>query len=106
MSKLTHPHLPSWDEWLELATGGDTQTQIGHKLGVSRATVARWSRRRVPDPNTVLALARAYKADPIRGLLSSGWLKASDLNNGGMRYVVSFAPTEVLVNELHTRLGS
>jgi transcriptional regulator with XRE-family HTH domain len=101
---MTHPKLPSWTDWLDHATEGETQTQIGDRIGVSRATVARWAHRRI-DPNTVLAIARAYRVDPIQGLLASGWLKPEDLNNGGMLYMVSYAPTRMLVNELHRRLG-
>lgn len=106
MSKLTHPKLPTWDEWFRSTTGGDTQAQIAQRLGVSRATVARRFRRGVLDPNTVLAVARAYHADPIQGLLAAKWLRPQDLHNGGTRYVVSYAPTEMLVDELHARLGS
>lgn len=105
MSKLIHPKLPTWEEWLEHATEGETQAQIAARLGVSRSTVARWSHRGVLDPDIILALARAYNADPIQGLLAARWLKPQDLNNGGMRYVVSYAPTRMLVNELHRRLG-
>lgn len=105
MSKLIHPKLPTWNEWLDHATEGETQIQIAERLGVSRATVARWVHRKVLEPNAVLAIARAYHADPIQGLLASGWLKPQDLNNGGMLYMVSYAPLRMLVNELHRRLG-
>jgi hypothetical protein len=67
--------------------------------------VARWIRHGVLEPNELLALARAYKADPIEGLLASGWLTMNDLRNGGMTYIISRAPTRMLVNELHKRLG-
>lgn len=106
MTKMTHPPLPTWDEWLDTATEGETQGQIAQRLGVSRRTYARWVKSGILDPNTVLALSRAYKADPVEGLLAARWLRAVDLRNGGMHYVVSFAPTEVLVDELYRRLGS
>lgn len=106
MPKMTHPPLPSWEEWLDSTTGGETQAQIAQRLGVSRRTYTRWVRNGILDPSTVLALSRAYKADPIEGLLAARWLRGSDLRNGGMHYVVSFAPTDVLVDELHRRLGS
>lgn len=106
VSKLTQPKLPAFTEWLARATAGETQTQIAERLGVSRATVARWARRSVLDPNTVLAIARAYNADPIQGLLASGWLEPGDLENGGMRYLISVTPTSTLVRELYRRFGN
>lgn len=105
MSKMTHPKLPTWDEWFARATEGETQGQIADRLGVSRATVVRWLRGGVLDPNAVLAVARAYHADPIEGLLAARWLKPADLHNGGVKYIVSYAPTRLLVNELHRRIG-
>jgi transcriptional regulator with XRE-family HTH domain len=103
--KLIHPNLPSWDEWFASATKAATQSQIADRLGVSRATLNRWLHRGRLDPNTVLAVARAYSADPIQGLLAAKWLTTKDLHNGGTEYVVSYAPTRMLVNELHRRLG-
>jgi transcriptional regulator with XRE-family HTH domain len=103
---MIHPKLPTWDEWFDSATGGETQGQIADRLGVSRATLGRWLHRGVLDPNTVLAVARAYSADPIQGLLAAKWLTPADLHNGGTAYVVSYATTRMLVNELHRRLGS
>lgn len=106
MPKMTHPPLPNWDEWLDSTTDGDTQAQIAQRLGVSRRTFVRWLHSGVLDPNTVLGLCRAYKADPIEGLLAARWLRPQDLHNGGVQYVVSFAATSVLVDELYRRLGS
>ena len=105
MSRVTQPKLPNWDDWFHRVTRGETQQQIGERLGVSRSTVARWMRHGVLEPNELLALARAYKADPIQGLLASGWLSMEDLKNGGMTYIISCAPTRMLVNELYKRLG-
>jgi transcriptional regulator with XRE-family HTH domain len=105
VSKLTQPKKPEWDEWFERVTRGETQQQIGDRLGVSRSTVVRWMRHGVLEPNELLALARAYKADPLQGLLASGWLTMEDLRNGGMTYILSQTPTRLLVNELYKRLG-
>jgi transcriptional regulator with XRE-family HTH domain len=106
VSKLTHPKLPTWHEWFEAATAGETQAQIADRLGVSRATIVRWLRRGRLDPNTVLAVSRAYRVDPIQGLIAAKWLTPADMHNGGTRYVVSYAPTMMLVDELYRRLGS
>jgi transcriptional regulator with XRE-family HTH domain len=103
---MTHPLMPNWEQWLDDTTDGETQEQIAHRLGISRRTYVRWVRGGVLDPNSVLALSRAYKADPIEGLLAAHWLRPHDLHNGGMQFVVSFAPTSALVDELHRRLGS
>jgi ParB-like chromosome segregation protein Spo0J len=105
VSKVTHQKLPDWETWFERVTRGETQQQIGDRLGVSRSTVARWVRHGVLEPNELLALARAYKTDPIEGLLASGWLTMDDMKNGGMTYIISCAPTRMLVNELYKRFG-
>lgn len=105
MSPLTQPPVPNWNVWFDRVTQGETQEQIGARLGVSRSTVARRIRHGVLEPNELLTLARAYKADPLEGLLASGWLTMEDLKNGGMRYILKSAPTRMLVNELYDRLG-
>lgn len=105
MSKLTQPEVPSWQQWFDRATQGETQQQMADRLGVSRSTIARWMRHGVLEPNELLAFSRAYGADPIQGLLASGWLTMADLRNGGMTYIIGCAPTRMLVNELHKRLG-
>jgi len=102
---VTQPKIPNWSTWFDRVTRDETQQQIGARLGVSRSTMARWMRHGVLEPNELLALARAYKADPIEGLLASGWLTMEDMKNGGMSYILSNAPTRMLVNELYKRLG-
>lgn len=92
-----------WDKWLRRITGDATQAEIAKRIGVSRATVQRWAVRKVIDPETVLKLARAYRVDPVEGLLAGGWLSLEDISMDGFRAVLQQAPTLFLVQELLTR---
>lgn len=52
----------------------------------------------------VIAIARAYGADPIDGLVSAGLLTEGDLiGGGGLRNAVRHAPVTYLTEELHER---
>jgi len=102
-SPVLHRVMDTWDEWLLRITGGEHTGEIAKRIGVSRATVLRWSTRQVIDSDTVLKLARAYKVDPVEGLVAGGWMKLEDITIEGLTNVVSRAPTVLLARELLKR---
>jgi plasmid maintenance system antidote protein VapI len=90
-------------KWLETVTHGASDTEIATKLEVSRATVNRWRRRGMVDPEAAIKLARLYGSDPVLALMATGWLSRADLNDDMFRNVVKLAPAHMLVAELHHR---
>lgn len=51
----------------------------------------------------MIAIARAYGADPIEGMIAAGLLIEADLAGGALRNAVRVAPTSFLTDELHQR---
>lgn len=94
--------MQQWSEWLSAISDNAKQEAIARQLGVSRSTVSRWQKR--PDANAVVAIATAYRADPIAGLMVAGIVQPPTLNNEGWRYWIEQMPTPVLVEELCVRL--
>lgn len=93
---------PSWEDWVNKITSGATQAEIGNRLGVSRATATRWSKRN--EPNYVIALAQAYGADPVVALLVSGLLTDDDITMECQERVLKRMTTQQLVEALCERL--
>ena len=101
VSDMTRPKAPTWDEWVEQISGGATQTEIGRRMGVSRSTVARWSKRVSAD--TVLALARTYDAGVLEGLTVAGLLHQSDFTPDCEESMLKRTSTSALIHELCSR---
>lgn len=68
-------------EWIQSIAGGDARGAVADKAGQHRATFNRqYDAGRVP-PATIVAIARAYSADPLRGLVAAGLLTEDEIAN-------------------------
>lgn len=88
--------------WLASVTDGASVEAIAAAAGVSTRTVMRWGMRGV-DPTSVIRIARAFKADPVNGLIASGWLMRSDMSADMFRRVAKRIPAVVLMDEIRDR---
>jgi len=95
--------MDDWRKWFDQTTGNAADSEIAAKVGVSRATVNRWRRKRAPDSATVLAIARAYEADPFQALIATGLVLPSDYTEKSMKYFLTAVPAPLLIEELHSR---
>lgn len=66
-------------QWLRSVTGADTQQGIAERLGVDRTTVSRWFREGF-KADAIISAARTCKADPIEGLIATGFLSRDEAN--------------------------
>lgn len=96
--------MTSWHEWVRKATNNATQDQIARKLGVSRTTLARRNKKGA-DVDTVIAIATAYNADPIEGLIAAQKIRPDQINTNTLQHLARRTPTHVLVAELYRRFG-
>lgn len=66
-------------KWLEKIGRGDAPTGMAEKAGLYRGTFSRqYNAGKIP-PNVIVAIARAYKADPLEGLIACGLLDRSEV---------------------------
>lgn len=93
-------------QWIEAVTGADNPNVISAKTGISRATAWRqWGDDFNFSMENVVKIARAYKADPVDGLIAFGYLEESERNMSGVSVVLRDAPDEQLIEELARRLA-
>lgn len=98
--------ITNWNQWLDRATNQASDHDIARRTNLTHPTIGRWRRNGRAPAEGVILIARAYKADPVDGLVSAGYLTESDLMNGGLRNAVRHAPTAYLTDELHERAVS
>ncbi|MEZ3156840.1 hypothetical protein AB1K56_07895 [Microbacterium sp. BWR-S6Y] len=96
--------MTMWRQWLDRATNRDSDREIARKTRLAHTTIGRWRNAGTAPAEGVIAIARAYGADPIEGLIFAGLLTEADLLNGGLRNAVRHAPTAYLTEELHERV--
>lgn len=92
----------TWSEWIRSVTDGASARQIAASIHRSHTSVASWVRTGDPPAEVVIQIARAYRADPVGGLIASGALTMDDLMPY-LRTALSHAPQTWLTDELHRR---
>jgi hypothetical protein len=100
---MGEPEQDTWSRWLTAATDSETSRQIGARVHRSHSTVARWIRTGEVPAGDVIAIARAYDADAIAGLVAAGHLRNEDVFPH-IRRAVSIAPATFLADELAARV--
>lgn len=74
------PSRARWATYVRRTAGTNSQALIVSATGIHQATVSRWLRgESKPRPETAVAFARAYNANPVDALVAAGVLKVSDL---------------------------
>jgi len=97
------PPITNWTQWLTRVTDHASDRDIGKRAGISHTTVSRWRNTGRAPADGVILVARAYRADPIDGLIAAGYLTEADLAATSLRNAVRHAPTGYLTEELHER---
>ena len=69
----------TWWQYVTSIAGGDTQTQISQKSGVTQSNVSRWRREKQGvDPTSVAAVARAYGRPVLEAFIAAGFLSEDE----------------------------
>ena len=64
--------------WVMTLIGADSLREAGRKIGASSSTISRQLERGKLQPETVIALCRAYGRSPVDGLVETGYLTVED----------------------------
>lgn len=94
-------------EWLEKIGQGHAPTRMAEEAGLYRGTFSRqYNANKIP-PGVVVAIARAYKADPLRGLVACGLLEPHEIEGlhpmSPEQFLATFSDLDLL-NELVARV--
>lgn len=95
-----------WTQWLDRATDHASDREIGRRTGLNHTTISRWRNAGRASAEGTIAIARAYRADPVDGLIAAGILTEAEVLARDVRAVVRRAPTVFLTEELHGRATS
>ena len=90
-------------QWLNNATHNASAEGISETAKIPRATVFRRKRDMSFTAEEVIAIARAYHANPLTGLVAFGYLTEQEA--GRERLTLDAAGDETLLEELARRLG-
>lgn len=95
------------NEWMLLTTNGASVNEISAKTGVSLSTIWRHKKDMSFTAEEVIAIARAYHANPLTGLVAFGYLTEQE---AGMpvdvvQSALEAASAKNLLEELTRRLG-
>ena len=91
-------------EWYTATTGNDTVNAVATKANVNQPTLARQLKQGRIGHRLIVAIARAYDADPIDGLVASGLITAEDLRKRGVRAMITDLTDRELTDEVWRRL--
>lgn len=95
-----------WNQWLARVTNHASDHEVARRAGITHTTIGRWRKSGRAPAEGIITIARAFRADPIDGMVAAGLLTEADLMNGGLRNAVRHAPTAFLTDELHERAVS
>lgn len=89
-------------EWVTEVTGGASLRDIGERIGVHHVTVS----RRITEgrAETCVAIARAYDADPIKGLVAWGVITSGEASSGDADLALRGATDLQIAEEMVRRI--
>lgn len=90
--------------WYQQTVGGDSENAVASKSGVKQQTLNRQLKAGKLSPETVVAVAHAYKACPIEALVSLGLLTDEDIRAHGVRVALSRITDKEIADEVWKRL--
>lgn len=70
--------MTPWWEYVQRVSGGDSQSEIARRLGLSAGAVNRWQHTG-PKPVNVSEFARAYGRPVPEAMVAAGFMDESDL---------------------------
>ena len=92
----------TWTVWIRTVTRGASARAIATRINRSHSSVAKWIRDGDPPCEVIIAICRAYRANPIAGLVAAGYIREGELTPH-MREIIRMAPVADLTGELNER---
>ena len=91
--------------WYNATTAGDTVNAVAAKSGLVGSTLSRQLKSETLTPESIVAVARAYKADPIEGLIISGLITEADVSLHGAEALLESLTDRMIANEVWRRMS-
>lgn len=91
-------------KWITNTTNGDPIKEVARRIERPFTTVRRQLVDVEPAPETVVAIARAYDASPIDGLVTLGLIDVDEASRPAVEAVLRSAKDDQLVAEIYRRL--
>jgi hypothetical protein len=71
----------TWWDYVQQVTGGASQAEIAHRLGISPSSVGRW-KTSDPKPESVRTFAVEYRRPVAEAFVAAGYLQPADIGHG------------------------
>lgn len=91
-------------KWFRTVTQGDSVNAAAKASGLNQPTLSRQVNASTLSPDSVVAIARAYDADPIEGLIILGLITEEDVKRHGATVILADLTDQMLANEVWDRM--
>lgn len=91
--------------WYRATVGGDTTNAVANRSGLVGSTLDRQLKADSLRPESAVAIARAYGADPVDALVAVGLLTAEEVARRGSRVVLAELTDRMLADEVWDRMA-
>lgn len=91
--------------WFREVTGGDSVNAAAKAAGINQPTLARQINAGTISPENVVAVARAYNADPIEGLIIAGLITEAEVRAHGADVLLAALDDRIIANEVWRRMA-
>lgn len=91
-------------KWMQAVTGGDSVNAVAAKSGLVGSTLTRQVHSGALTPESVVAIANAYDADAIKGLLVQGLISQADIDRHGAAVLLDEITDRMLADEVWERM--
>lgn len=98
--------MNQWQKWLDETINGASDREVALAVGeiFSNGSLSRWRREdATPSPEALIAIARAYDANPIDALASAGYLDDADIQSADLIAAIKSANSQQLIEEIFRR---
>lgn len=91
-------------KWFRTVTQGDSVNAAAKAAGLNQPTLSRQVNAGTLSPESVVAIARAYDADPLEGLIILGLITEDDVKRHGAAVILSDLTDKMLADEVWDRM--
>ncbi|MGQ4531812.1 hypothetical protein ACUH96_00735 [Dermabacteraceae bacterium P13077] len=92
--------------WVRETTGRATDASVARKSGLNQTTYSRQVRTSSYKPSTIVAIARAYNANVLEGLITLGLINGDDIEEVRVLVDLHNVTDEELLDEVARRITS
>ena len=92
-------------KWFRRITGGDSVNAAAKAAGINQPTLARQINAGTISAENIVAVARAYKADPIEGLIISGLVTEEEVRAHSADVILRDLDDRIIANEVWRRMA-